>query len=297
MTYGDFHGRKTIELGNQYFQLDCLAEGGPRVVRLIPAWLGENILAEVPDAIARGPLGAYHFLGGHRLWVAPESLDKTYVPDDSGLTARKLSDGVKLEGHVEPETGIRKSISIHISTTRPFVMLKHRLVNHGRKAVRVAPWALTMMRSKSVAILPQQLGNVDKDGLLPNRNFSLWSYSRWDDPRLKLGDEFIKIKATSNKQPFKIGYFNPYGWLGYVFDDTLFIKRFSVRREEQYPDLGCNSEVYTNDRFIELESLGPLTDLKPGEEVVHTESWEVYDMKDMPPDLLGGRSLEEVLKG
>ena len=296
MSSGDFYGRKTIELGNPYFQLDCLVEGGPRLVRLIPAWLGENLFAEVPEAASRGPLGAYHFLGGHRLWIAPEDLATTYVPDDDAVSVRKISGGIKLEGGIQPETHIRKSMYVQLSSTRPFVMIKHKLENRGRKTIRVAPWALTMLRTKGTAILPQQLGNVDQAGLLPNRNISLWPYSRWDDSRLKLGEEFIRIKATNNKQPFKLGYFNPHGWLGYVFEDVLFIKRYGVNRSGEYPDLGCNSEVYTDYRFIELESLGALTDLKPGEELVHTESWEVYDLNTLPPDLPGGGSLLEILK-
>src|SRR4030095_10633891 len=148
----------------------------------------------------------------------------------------------------------------------------------------------------STAILPQQFGTIDKDGILPNRNFSLWPYTRWDDPRLKLGDEFITVKADGTKPPFKLGYFNPHGWLGYVFEDAFFVKRFGVRRDEEYPDHGCNAEVYTNDQTIELESLGALVDLKPREEIVHTETWEVYETNNIPKELFGEKSLSSVLK-
>ena len=63
-----------------------------------------------------------------------------------------------------------------------------------------------------------------------------------------------------------------------------------------YPDLGCNAEVYTDHRMLELESLGALAELKPREEVVHTETWEVYDLNHIPKDLFGGKALGEVLK-
>jgi hypothetical protein len=175
-------------------------------------------------------------------------------------------------------------------------MIKHKIENMGRATKRLAPWAITMMRPNSTAILPQQYGTIDKDGVLPNRNFSLWAYTRWDDERLKLGDQFIKVKANGAKPPFKLGYFNPHGWLGYVFEDVFFIKRFGVRSDETYPDSGCNSEVYTNDRVIELESLGPFVNLKPREEVVHTETWEVYETNKIPQDILGEMTLEDVLK-
>ena len=81
-----------------------------------------------------------------------------------------------------------------------------------------------------------------------------------------VGDEFIVIKSDSTEQPMKFGYFNPHGWLGYVYEDVLFVKRYGVRSDEEYPDYGCNSEVYANFRAVELESLGPLVELREREE-------------------------------
>ena len=297
MNRGDFYGRETIILANEFFQLECLAEAGPRIVRLIPAWLGENLLAEVPEAVTPTPYGDFHFLGGHRLWIAPESIEKTYIPDDrEGVTATKITDGIKLEGNIQRDVHIRKTLLVQVSSKQPHVMIKHVIQNAGRATIRLAPWALTMLRPNSTAILPQQFGTIDTDGFLPNRNFSLWPYTRWDDPRLRLGDEFITIKADGSKPPCKLGYFNPHGWLGYVFEDTFFVKRFGVRRDEEYPDYGCNAEVYTNDKFIELESIGAFVDLKPREEIVHTETWEVYATSDIPKELFGERRLADVLK-
>ena len=297
MNRGEFYGRETIILANEFFQLECLAEAGPRIVRLIPSWLGENLFAEVPEAITQTTYGDFHFLGGHRFWIAPESLERTYIPDDrEGVTAKKIPHGIRLEGSTQRDVHIRKTITVELSPDRPFAMIKHKIENAGRAPIRLAPWALTMLRPHSTAILPQQFGAIDKDGLLPNRTFSFWSYSRWEDPRLKLGEEFITVNADGTKSPFKLGYFNPHGWLGYVFEDTFFVKRWGVRRGEEYPDQGCNAEVYTNDRFIELESLGALVDLEPDEEIVHTETWEVYETEHIPKELFGEKSLNSVLK-
>src|SRR5574342_741353 len=99
MNNGEYYGRETIILANEFFQLECLAKAGPRIVRLIPEWVGENLFAEVPEAVTQTVHGDFHFLGGHRLWIAPESLEQTYIPDDrNGLTARRISNGVRLEG-------------------------------------------------------------------------------------------------------------------------------------------------------------------------------------------------------
>ena len=35
-------------------------------------------------------------------------------------------------------------------------------------------------------------------------------------------------------------------------------------------------ESCCNDKFIELETLGPLTKLEPGASIYHMETWEIY---------------------
>lgn len=295
MSVSTFHGQNTAVYENSFFRLECLSAGGPRIVRLIPSWTGENLFAEVPDLKTSTRHGDFHPHGGHRLWHAPESLAYSYLPDDNGLTIKQYEDGIRLQGSIEPVTSIRKTISIQLSSSHPFVVVKHIIENHGWTSVRLSPWALTMMRPGGTAILPQQGSVVEGEEVLPNRRFAMWPYSRWDDERLRLGNEHILVRSAPNAQPFKIGYFNSHGWLGYAYDDTLFIKRFGVRRNEDYPDFGCNSEVYTNHRFTEIESLGPLVDLPPKKDIVHTETWEVYKESEIPGELLGGKTLKEIL--
>ncbi len=295
MEFGDFFDQKTIILENQFFRIECLADAGPRIVRLIPQWTGENLFAELPRTTMQTPQGEYRFYGGHRFWIAPESVARSHVPDSAEVAVKEVQGGIRLSGKAEMHSGLRKIITIQMSSSQPFVIVKHKLENTGSSAIKLAPWAITMMRPKGIALLPQQLGNVDDEGLLPNRRVALWPYSRWDDPRLQLDDDFITINTDSSSNPMKFGYFNPHGWLGYVYDDVMFIKRFGVRRDEEYPDYGCNAEVYVNSRTLELETLGPLIELGPNLDVVHTETWEVYNIDAIPKELLGRKTLDEII--
>ncbi len=294
MRTGDFHGNKTVLIENEHFQIECLFDAGPRIVRLIPRWMGENLFAETPDIFKTTLGGEFHFFGGHRLSVAPETVAQSYVPDNSGLTVEEKTHGVRLRGD-ENGSAIRKSMSIQLSSSGPFVLVKHTLENLGDEPLKISPWAITMMRPGGVGILPQQIKVADSDGLQPNRRFALWPYSQWNDRRMRLGEEFVAIKAGAPRDGLKIGYFNPHGWMGYLFDDVFFVKRFGVRSDEEYPDYGCNSEAFSNHRMVELQSLGPLTELAPKKAVVHTETWEVYKEKEIPKDKFGERSIRERL--
>jgi hypothetical protein len=109
---------------------------------------------------------------------------------------------------------------------------------------------------------------------LANRQISFWPYAKLSDPRLLLQDEYTFFKAES-AHPFKIGYFNPHGWLAYWADDVLFKKTFGAQTNANYPKNNCKTEIYCNEDFVELESLVPFVQLAPGETVNHVERWEV----------------------
>jgi hypothetical protein len=116
-----------------------------------------------------------------------------------------------------------------------------------------------------------------------NRILALWPYSHINDPRLVLRDDFILVHAAPNPSPFKLGYYNPQGWMAYWLDGVLFRKTFDIVLEAlTFPDGGCNTETYCNDQFVELESLGSLNSLTAGGEVSLTETWELYPSLDVP---------------
>ena len=262
-------------LKNDFLQLEYLTDS-LRIMGLTPAGK-TNMLADISNfSPVSTPYGDFHFLGGHRLWHAPEAMPRTYIPDSANKIT-ELSDGVILDAQTEPGTGIRKRIEIRLAPDKPAVTLTHTLINDGLWAVELAPWAITQFRLGGTVILPMPVGNSDPAGLLHNRQFSLWPYARFHDPRLRLDDAFILFKADALLPPFKIGYFNPHGWLAYWLDGTLFRKTFEVQAGSTYPDNNCNAEMYCNHLFVELESLAPLQILKPGAEAKLIETWELFD--------------------
>jgi hypothetical protein len=269
-------------LKNDFLQIEYLTNS-LRITGLTPAGK-PNLLADLSDlAPISTPYGEFYFHGGHRLWHAPEAMPRTYIPDAGELRITELTNGVFLEARTEPGTGIRKQIEIILAPDSPSVRLTHTLVNDGLWPVELAPWAISQFRLGGTVILPMPVGEVDPAGLLPNRQVSFWPYARINDPRLKLDDKFVLFKGDALLPPFKFGYFNPHGWMAYWLDGVLFRKTFDVRASLPHPDNNSNAELYCNDRFVELESLGPLTTIRPNESVTHVETWDVYDGLDALP--------------
>ncbi len=279
---GDYYGLPTTIITNQHLTLEFLSQAGPRLVRL---FLGEsrlNLLKEQPGLALTTPYGDYHFIGGHRLWHAPEAMPRSYIPDDAGLKVEQIQQGVRVSGPVEGPTSIQKSIEICLHPNRPGLTLTHILQNQGIWPVELAPWAITQFPTGGLAVLPQTTTPLDADGLLPNRQLVLWPYTSWEDDRLEPHDDYIFIRAVPKSPPVKLGYANMAGWIGYLNQEVFFYKKATYAQGCTYPDFGSSAECYCNDAFIELETLGPLTRLQPGQSVEHVETWELFPAPGVP---------------
>ncbi len=288
---GDFYGLPTRVLNNDQLSLEFLSEVGPRIVRLKLAGSDQNFLAEVPDFKWATPYGDYFPRGGHRLWRAPEIFPQTYMPDNSGVKIVELSDGVRLSRPAQLPGDLYKSIEIQLQADRPAVTLIHQLTHEGEQPIECAPWAITQLVLGGIAIMPLPNGSCEANQLLPNQHLTLWPYSRWNDSRLHIQGDAVLIEARAEMPALKIGSLNQHGWLGYLIDGVLFRKYFEPASDQLYPDLGSNVEVYCNDRFIELETLGGLRALQPGQTATHVETWELLTGLDVPSMLDGAKSL------
>ena len=293
-----FYGLPTCLLKNSALTLEFLENAGPRIVRLFLNDSGENLLAEVPDMGWETPNGKYYLRGGHRLWHAPETAERTSIPDNNGLQIEEIPNGVRLVQPVESQTGIRKTVEITLPDDKPVVVLRHKLRNEGLWPVELAPWAITELPLGGWAILPQGKKPLGDNQLQPDRFLVLWPYARWTDPRLHLGDPYFLLSSEPDENPIKVGYFNYQGWAGYLRNGTLFSKVFDVQSSARYPDYGCNVEVFSNHRFLELETLGPLVKLEVGQTIDHLEKWELIPgLADVPSvlEFLDRKKLSDLL--
>jgi hypothetical protein len=286
-----FSGQNCFQLKNETLKLLVTQSVGPRILSLSFAG-GENLFAELPDATLDCPgSGTFHAYGGHRLWHAPEEPGRTYLPDNSPVEVTSVENGCLLTQDVEAKTGLQKSMEIRLVGNAPQVVITHCLSNHGLWPVTCAPWAITQLKPGGVAILPQ--GSEDT-GVLPNRSIVLWPYTNMADPNAQWGRRYIILNANM-ATPFKVGFPNPRGWLAYWLNGTLFVKRAKYEAQSAYFDFGSSSECYCNGRFIELETLAPISTIDPGASVTHVETWELYGGVDHPRDEKDAQALVEKL--
>jgi hypothetical protein len=105
----------------------------------------------------------------------------------------------------------------------------------------------------------------------------MWAYTDLSDPRLKFTKKYLTLgQDPTNTQPQKLGLFNPDTWAMYALKEEAFQKRTKADPSKPYPDFGCSFETFTNNEFLEIETLGPLSKLQPGQTVELMEEWALF---------------------
>lgn len=264
-----------LRIANGTVELIATLEVGPRILSYTCKG-GINPLKSFAEQMGGKDEPGWMIRGGHRLWLAPEGPEFSYFPDNRPVAWEKLGDnGVRLTPPPETTTGFQKQIDLWLEPAGSGVTVMHRITRVGETPCRVAPWALTVMAAGGVAIIPQPPFGEHPRDLLPNRRLVLWPYTDLTDSRLHFGRGFFTVRQDAAGQPTKLGLPAAAGWAAYWLPQVLFIKRFSLVVGAEYPDDGCNLEVFTNADMLEVESLGPLANLDRGETVELVERWDL----------------------
>ncbi len=267
--------KRNIRLTNGQVELIVTQDVGPRIVRF--GFIGgQNAFGELPEQMGGAGEKEWMIRGGHRLWVAPEEKPKSYELDNAPLEIRKISGGIRAIQSPGPLTRVQKAMDITLADRRNEVTVVHRLTNKGRQAITLASWALTVMAKRGVAIIPLPKKISHTDRLTHNQNWSLWGYTDLSDPRWTIGQRYILFRQDPRREPNKIGIAHREGWVAYLRNGLLFIKRFKRIPGAIYPDGDVNFETFSNQQILELESLGPLVTLRPGQTAAHTETWTLH---------------------
>lgn len=266
-------------LTNGRLELVVTTDVGPRIIRF--GFVGEaNVLREYPKLLGRSGGAEWLIYGGHRLWEAPEDPARTYQPDNAPVVAAQQGQTLAVTQAADQVTQTEKSIELRFGSAGQ-VVVTHRLTNRSHAPVQLAPWAITVMDEGGVAIVPLPPRGVHPESLSASSILTLWPYTDLSDSRWTWGQRYILLRQTpSATLPQKIGASTPDRWVGYANGGRLLVKTFRREAGACYPDMGANVEVFTNGTMLEVETLGPLEHMAPGEAAEHTEEWFLF--RDVP---------------
>lgn len=274
-----------LQISNRQVELIITLDVGPRVLSYKTA-TGENVFKNYPEQLGKSGESKWFIRGGHRIWLAPEHRELSYLPDNEPVRHELVGkSGAHFVNPGVAPWNIRKELTVSLAGEDSKVTVVHRATNEGSEPAEVATWGLSVMAPGGLEIIPlPPLGNHEHD-LLPNRPMVAWPYTDFSDPRWRLGQKFITLRQTADGNPTKLGLAHREKWAGYLLHNTLFLKAFDYEDGAVYPDYGCNFETFSNPDMLEIEALSPLRKLAPGESVSHTEQWYLFDVSTAPDPL------------
>lgn len=263
-------------LTNDEVDVVVTTDVGPRVMRY--GFVdGQNLFYECMPQLGNMGEPWWMIRGGHRFWIAPETVPETYALDNHAVEVSFISDAtIGLRAPVEAETNLQKEMVVTLAHDGS-VEVTHRLTNCGPHAVEWAPWPATLLASGGTAFAAFPKHAPHENSLLPSHPLVMWSYTDFSDPRWKFTKHYLILRQDANAAAQqKAGLFNEQTFAAYLLNGELFVKRASAHRGVPYADFQSSFQIFTNRDFMELETLGPLTTLRPHESVSHTEKWSLH---------------------
>lgn len=268
--------RNCYRVANGEVEVIVTGDVGPRVIRFGFVG-GQNLFKEFPEQLGKSGEDKFQLRGGDRVWKAPEDPIATWAPDNVPVDFSVTGNGLIARAPVEPLTHLRKEIEVRMAASGTDVTVIHRITNHSLFPLEYSAWALTMMAPGGVAVSGFPPRGKHPANLEATNPLVMWAYTNLADKRWTFTKKYLTLRQDqSNSDAQKLGMFNPRTWGAYVLNGEAFIKQAAADPNANYPDFGCSFETFTNNEFLEMETLSPLKRVVPGETIELTEHWSLH---------------------
>jgi hypothetical protein len=263
-------------VSNGEVELIVTGDVGPRVIRFGFVG-GQNLFKEYADQLGKSGEEKFQLRGGSRVWKAPEDPIATWAPDNVAVEIIPTATGLIARAPVEPLSSLQKEIEVSMAANGTAVTVIHRITNRSLYTLEFSPWTLTMMAPGGVAISGFPPRGKHPINLEATNPLVMWAYTNLADKRLTFTRKYLLLRQDpGNSEAEKLGTFNTDTWAAYLLNGEVFLKRTQADPSKTYPDFGCSFETFTNNEFLEIETLGPMTKVAPGKTVEHVEHWSLH---------------------
>lgn len=277
--------KNNLRIANGSFELIVTLDVGPRVIAYRKQG-GFNVMKNYDEMMGGTGEAEWQIRGGHRFWLAPEDLTRTYFPDNNPVSSVELTPlSARFVPPPERQYGVQKEMELTLSETGSKIEVKLMVTNIGNEPTELAPWGPTVMAPGGIEILPlppkfNHPGHPTRAkspaDFAPTLKIIPWQYFDFTDSRWTFGSRYIFLRQDKTKGPTKIGLGHPVPYVAYWNQGTLFVKRFTHVEGANYPDLGTSYQTFSNEDMLEMETVGVLTTLWPSQQASLVETWELF---------------------
>lgn len=261
-----FFDRPAYRLANDHLSLTIVPALSGRVMEL--NYRGQNCFW-INDALLKGEIGGdptfgnWMNWGGHKTWLAPQSrwpspnAQSDEMDNVEWDVVSQSETGIELRGPVIPWGGVRLGRRLTLADGASEAQVLESITNESDGPRTWSVWAVAQFPVPGWAVYPKD----ERKTLTP-------PVRRFDGDRLRFAGD----------SKWKVGALTPSGWGEYRADSWQWSFRacFAADVSLPHPD-GCNLETWSNSApgYMELEWLGPLLTLAPGETWAFETGWSL----------------------
>ncbi|MBL9127972.1 MAG: hypothetical protein JNL97_10015 [Verrucomicrobiales bacterium] len=254
-----------------------------------PFWEDPALHGKHPDP-ASAEWGNF---GGDKTWPAPQAdwervTSRSWPPpvafDSMPVEVTVRRDGVVLRSAVDPHYGIRTERVVSLAPDRPTMTVVTSYEKVSGPPVRVGVWIITQLEDPVAAF-----------ALLPAKSRFPEGYNRQSGDVLPAGLTVDGRLLSLVRDPERASKIGTDGerllWVG--VDRMLLVESPRIPGAP-YPDGESSAEIYTNPNpktYVELEMLGPLHDMSPGDRISQTNAYTLLPRKLTDPKADAARVL------
>lgn len=230
-------------------------------------WESDDWAGKLPNAASN----TWSNFGGDKSWPAPQSewpklTPRSWPPpvafDSMPVQAAIKGNSIELLSPVDPHFGIRVRRLIRLDAKRPVLTITTTFEKIEGDPRTVAVWVITQLNDPQMVYIPLPARTINANGYVLQ--------SKTPPPSLKREGNLLALTRDA-KTAYKIGTdADTMLWLGEKFALRIDSPRVP---KVTYPDQSSSAEVYTNPdpaKYVELETLGPLSTLKVGDKLTRT---------------------------
>src|SRR5574344_2259479 len=198
---------------------------------------------------------------GSTFWTSPQK-EWNWPPvqeyDKAAYTVEQTPQSLIMTGQVSPKYKYRIRKEFRADAGGNAIVITYFIINESDETRRVAPWEITRVPNEGIVFFDASSGTITPADLIP---FTQEYGVSWYHTDARNGNR--KINADGK------------GWLAYTNNNLLLVKTFTDLESSQSATAEAEIQLYVNSgkTYLELESQGAYTELKPGESLSYTVGW------------------------
>lgn len=288
-----------IELKNNDVRVVLEPNMGGRII--VYELDGKNVLYHDPsqDGVVYNSEGKNVNPSGGRFDIGPEKITPRRPTLFLGKWEGKIIGNreAQLISQSDTSTGVQLIRNFKLDNQSSKLTYTQVIKNVSNETKYYCAWSRTFAKGGGISLTPLNKRSRFPKGFIVYGPGNVMDFMPAPEPNVRVRNGILEIFGPPERPKFVMDVSD--GWLGYITkDDQLFIKKFTIYPDRVYGEMtGANVSIwYYKDVMCEIEPIGPMETIKPGQEVSFTEVWYLLDYKYPEDKLIDQNKFADIIK-